>query len=124
MERRTAQRQAIRDAIGQARRPLSAEEVLAVARRRCRGLGQATVYRALGSGVQEGWLKCVQMPTGPARYEIAELPHHHHFECTRCHRVFDVNGCPGRLDRMVPSGFTLQRHEILLFGLCAGCRNN
>ncbi len=124
MERKTAQRQAIRDAIRQARRPLSAEEVLAAARRRCRGLGQATVYRALASGVQEGWLESVQMPSGPTRYELAELPHHHHFECVRCHRVFDVTGCPGRLDRMVPKGFSLQSHEILLFGLCEKCQNN
>lgn len=102
-------------------RPLTPEEVFAAARRRCATLGQATVYRTLNAGVEEGWLKMVQMPTGPARYEPASLPHHHHFECTTCRRVFDVEGCPGHMDKLVPDGFTLERHEVLLFGRCERC---
>lgn len=121
MDRHTPQRDAIRAAIRLARRPLAPDEVLAAARKRCRSLGQATVYRTLNAGVEEGWLQTVQLPNGPTRYEPAELPHHHHFECVDCHRVFDVAGCPGHMDTLVPDGFTLEHHEVLLYGKCEAC---
>ena len=121
MERRTKQRDAIRTAIERAARPLSPEEVLTAARPLCQTLGQATVYRTLSAGVAEGWLEAVELPNGPTRYERADLPHHHHFECVACGRVFDIDGCPGKLAGLVPDGFTLESHEILLSGRCETC---
>jgi Fur family ferric uptake transcriptional regulator len=121
MERDTAQRRAVRKAVESAGRPLDAGEVQKAGRRWCKTLGQATVYRALSDGVEAGWLRPVSMPEGPTRYELADLPHHHHFECVKCHRVFDVEGCPGGLKGLVPEGFTLESHEVLLYGRCSKC---
>jgi len=121
MERQTPQRDAIRAALQRAGRPLAPDEVLALARKRCRTLGQATVYRTLAAGVAEGWLATVELPHGPTRYELADLPHHHHFECVACRKVFDVEGCPGGMNHLVPEGFTLDHHEVLLYGKCEAC---
>ena len=117
--RNTAQRKAIRHAIEEAGRPLDAHEVLQAAE--CEGLGLATVYRTLKLGVEEGWLKSVELPNAPARYEMSGLKHHHHFECRDCNRVFDIEGCPGNLQAMLPEGFTLEDHEIILYGHCGKC---
>jgi Fur family ferric uptake transcriptional regulator len=121
MSRTTTQRTAIRAAIEAAGRPLSPQEVLDAASTDAPGLGIATVYRALSSGVAEGWLQAVELPTGPTRYEPAHLKHHHHFRCQTCDRVFDLKGCPGNLRKMLPPGFVLDDHDIVLHGKCAEC---
>jgi len=117
--RNTNQRRAIRQAIEDADRPLDANEVLAEAN--ADGLGLATVYRTLKLGVEEGWLKPVDLPNAPTRYEMAGKEHHHHFECRNCQRVFEVHGCPGNLKPLIPEGFTLEDHEVILYGLCDQC---
>jgi len=117
--RNTSQRRAIRQAIEDAGRPLDANEVLEAAE--VEGLGLATVYRTLKLGVEEGWLTPVELPNAPARYEMAGKQHHHHFECTKCQRVFEVEGCPGNLKPLVPAGFTLEDHEVILYGRCDQC---
>ena len=101
--------------------PLSAEEVRLAFDDAGARIGIATVYRLLKRGVEGGRFTAVDMPNGPTRYEPADRPHHHHFECDACHRVYDVMGCPGRLDRLVPDGFTLESHDLLLHGRCASC---
>lgn len=121
MNRNTAQREAIRSAIEDAGRPLSPQEVLDVAKINVPSMGIATVYRALSAGVEDGWLQAVEMTTGPTRYEPAHLSHHHHFRCNACDKVFDLHGCPGNLKKMLPKGFELDDHDIVLHGKCADC---
>ncbi len=121
MSRNTAQREAIRSAIESAGRPLAPQEVLDAASSAAPGLGIATVYRALSAGVEGGWLQPVEMATGPTRYELAHLGHHHHFRCNVCDRVFDLDGCPGNLKMLLPPGFELDDHDIVLHGRCADC---
>ncbi|MGB0766309.1 MAG: Fur family transcriptional regulator [Phycisphaeraceae bacterium] len=117
--RNTHQRRAIRQAIERAGRPLDANEVLEAAN--AENLGLATVYRTLKLGVEEGWLTPVELPNAPARYEMAGKQHHHHFECRNCQKVFEVHGCPGNLQPLVPEGFTLEDHEVILYGRCDQC---
>lgn len=117
--RNTNQRRAIRKAIEDAGRPLDANEVLEAAD--SENLGMATVYRTLKLGVEEGWLAPVELPNAPTRYEMAGKHHHHHFECRGCNKVFEALGCPGNLGPLVPEGFTLEDHEVILYGLCKQC---
>lgn len=120
-QRKTRQRDSIRGVFDAARRPLHAQEVLERAREQHPGVGIATVYRNLNLLVDEGWLKPVELPNEPVRYERSDLSHHHHFQCSACGRVFDVDGCVGDLDRLAPPGFRIRSHEILLYGTCATC---
>ena len=121
MERNTRQRTAIRIAIEHANRPLLPGEVLAAARRDVPGIGIATVYRHLKCLVEEGALLAVNLPGENPRYEAATHCHHHHFQCVGCNRVFDVHACPGDLTRLAPAGFTVERHDLTLYGRCAEC---
>ena len=123
MKRTTRQREAIWQALAKAGRPLSPQEVLKAAKRRVPNLGVATVYRTLNALVEEAALRTVEIAGHGARYERADLDHHHHFYCTRCKRVFDLDGCAMNSSYVVPKGFTVESHQITLSGRCHTCRD-
>jgi Fur family ferric uptake transcriptional regulator len=122
MERSTRQRTAIRSAVDAAARPLLAQEVLELAQQEVPALGLATVYRNLKSLVEADELKVVQLPGENPRYERKGHSHHHHFQCRQCQRVFDVHACPGNLAKLAPKGFSVEDHELTLYGRCADCQ--
>jgi len=120
--RRTRQRAAIGSVLRRARRPLSPREVLEQTRPAVRAIGLATVYRNLKRLVAAGSVRAINLPGEAPRYEASGEDHHHHFQCTRCNRVYDVPGCPGNLRRLAPRGFTVEHHDVTLYGRCAECR--
>jgi Fur family ferric uptake transcriptional regulator len=109
-ERNTRQRKAIRDVLEVAARPLSPKEILDGAQSHVRGMGIATVYRTLKLLADEGLIDTVDIP--------------HHFYCRACAGVFEVEGCPGDFSKLAPPGFSLEGHELVLFGTCAGCHGS
>lgn len=120
-QRRTRQRTAIREALDEAHRPLSPEELLDAAKDSVPSLSIATVYRALRSLEESGFIRPVAIPDQPPRYERTGLDHHHHFFCRECDRVYDVPGCPSDVETLAPKGFSVDGHEVVLFGTCRGC---
>ena len=121
MARRTDQKAAIRTVIENAEHPLTAQEICDAAQDEVPGLGIATVYRNVKNLTAKGYLHAVDLPGEPSRYELADLEHHHHFQCDDCGRVFDVHGCPGGVAAIVPAGFQLRTHEIVMYGTCEEC---
>lgn len=122
MERATQQRFAIEAVLESAGRPLSPAEVVEGTRGAVGTVGLATVYRNLKRLAEEGVVHPVELPGEATRYEVASSRHHHHFQCLACRRVFDTQGCPGNLQRLAPPGFSVERHEVTLYGRCAACR--
>lgn len=120
MSRRTDQKAAIRQVIETTGRPLTAQEICELAQEQVPGLGIATVYRNVKALEKSGFAQSVDLPNEPTRYELAALDHHHHFQCDDCGKVFDVHGCPG-VRALLPQGFELRSHEILMFGRCVEC---
>ncbi|MGL4230050.1 MAG: Fur family transcriptional regulator [Casimicrobium sp.] len=121
MERATRQRAAIRAVISQSKRPLLPSEILTSAQLEVPSMSLATVYRNVKALEEEGEIACVMLPGDGARYEANDLEHHHHFRCTSCDRVFDVPGCAGDVIDTVPAGFSVERHELTLYGRCKEC---
>lgn len=121
MQRKTQQRQALRQAIRHADRPMSPQEILEAARDEIPSLGIATVYRNIRALLDEGWLAEVELPGKPNRYELAGKHHHHHFHCATCDRVYDIDSCPGNFRDLTPQGFQLKAHDLILYGTCSGC---
>lgn len=125
MERSTRQRTALRQVIIAAARPLTPQEILEGVRESVTEAGIATIYRNIKLLLDEGEIQAVLLPGESARYEAAHQgeghDHHHHFHCVPCDRVFDVEGCPGPMDQLAPDGFTVDRHELTLYGVCADC---
>lgn len=120
-ERQTKQRDAIRSAIQRAGVPVSPKEILHAAKSSVAGLGLATVYRTLRILADEGLIACVEIPGESPRYELAGKGHHHHFYCKSCGKVSEIHECPGDFEELVPKGYRLDGHELVLFGQCASC---
>ena len=117
--RNTQQKDAIRSAFEQANRPLSPDEVLALANKKVKRLSIATVYRNINTLVEDAFLSTVEVPGEPSRYEIAGKGHHHHFQCDDCGKIFELEGCLVQDRPRLPRGVRITRHEILLYGLFA-----
>lgn len=120
-ERMTKQRQVIEALFKEANAPLLPKEVHNLAQSTLPTLGIATVFRTLKKMVEDCELNIVSLPGDSPRYERADLGHHHHFKCQQCEKVYEINGCPGHLENLLPKGFQLTDHEITLFGKCADC---
>jgi Fur family ferric uptake transcriptional regulator len=101
---------------------MSPDEVLDAGKVRVEELGIATVYRNLKLLTESGWLCPVDLPGEPTRYEVSGKPHHHHFLCRECDRAFEIEDCPGTQKFHVPSGFRVETHDVVLYGVCASCR--
>ncbi len=121
MIRVTHQRNAIRQVLQKAGRPLSPQEIFDMAQRKVSGLGIATVYRNLKSLQEEGAIVAVELPGQPPRWEVSPESHHHHFLCNTCDKLYEINACPEGLKHLLPKGFTLEEHDILLRGQCKDC---
>jgi len=120
-ERSTRQRRAIAAALDAAGRPVTPEELLALAKAEVPRLGIATVYRMLKDLKAAGEVVAVEVPGHPTCYESAHHGHHHHFHCRICRTVFEVHACAADIAAMAPRGFRLEDHEIVLRGVCAAC---
>ncbi len=119
--RNTRQKMAIRESFEKARRPLSPEEALKGAQQHHPALGIATLYRNIQTLVQKGWLQPVEVPGGNTRYEVAGKEHHHRFQCNKCGRLYDLEGCIACDRPKLPKGFRASGHEFFVYGTCATC---
>lgn len=116
----TRQRTVILDTLRQAGQPLTAQDIHERARQDT-GIGLATVYRALKAFMEQGQVVQVDIPGTAPLFEPTDRGHHHHFICQHCQRVFDLPGCVGDVEGLAPQDFQVERHEIVLYGLCASC---
>jgi Fur family ferric uptake transcriptional regulator len=121
MSRATQQRDAIRKVLVNANRPLSVNEILALAQNDVAGLGIATVYRNLRTLQAGGQIVAVDLPGQPPRWEWAPEGHHHYFLCRTCDKLYEVPCYPDSIKHLLPEGYTLEEHDILLRGQCDAC---
>lgn len=125
MARQTAQRRAILQALAEAPGPLTPQQVRVQASRQLEGLGLATVYRNLNLLERQGEVVPVYLPGEGVRFEPAGRAHHHHFRCGDCDVVFELHdACPllALEDTLLPGGFQVIGHDLMLYGLCPQCR--
>ncbi len=121
-QRKTHQREVIVDIIKSAPGPVTVNEILSKAEEQDIQIGIATIYRTVKLLLSSKLICSVTLPDGQARYEIAELKHHHHFHCTKCHMVIDIHECCMHLHDNEVEGHLISSHEITLFGICKNCR--
>ena len=120
-QRSTSQRRAILRAFDHCGRPLSMPELHAMAAEGAPKLGIATVYRTVKELVGQRVLAEVALPGQPNRFELAGKSHHHHFSCRDCGKVYELADCRWDFKSILPRGFKLKAHDMLLIGACAAC---
>ena len=120
--RRTRQREAILSSLRASHGPLTVSLLHRRARQDCKNLGIATVYRTLKLLHGSGEIRTVWFADGEPRYEPANA-RRRYFVCTSC---FDVEhladtAAPVNESAKLPSGYSVQDHELTLIGTCAKC---
>jgi Fur family transcriptional regulator, ferric uptake regulator len=125
MIRQTRQRVAIHEALEEAGRPLSPQELHSLAQTRLPGLGLRTVYRQIREMVAAGELVGVDYPGQPLRYERVTGRHVAHFICRQCERIFSFDQQVPDVPVTPPPTFEVKGQETIFFGqgrgLCERC---
>ena len=121
----TQQRKAIISVFEAAGRPLNANEIHQHAIKHVKKIGIATIYRAIKSLVEDKVIVPATIPGESPYYELSGLHHHHHFKCTSCGIVLDIDDClidDAKLKKLSSKNhFKVTDHNITLFGECEKC---
>lgn len=102
------------------------ESVYREVRERVPTISLDTVYRTLATLTERGLVTRVLFTAGPARYD-PNTARHHHFVCTRCGLIRDVED--GGLDAIGPTADVsrIGRPDTVTVqfrGVCAACQTN
>ncbi|MBN2085644.1 MAG: transcriptional repressor [Anaerolineales bacterium] len=119
----TPQRKAILDAICEAGRRVTVEEITLRLRKKSPTLNRATIYRNLL------FLQRMHLVNGAGdgkdkRFEIASVEPHHHLICRECGRETGLDRTRvERLKRAIQkeSRFTIDDDHLCFFGICRRC---
>ena len=117
----TRQREAIREVLEEAGRPLTRDEILQAGRRKVERLGSATVDRNIREMTANFQLIGLEYPGQPRRYELPAGGEHPHFVCRECNRVFDLPVVMKLPEIDVPEGFEITGGEVVYSGTCPEC---
>jgi Fur family transcriptional regulator, ferric uptake regulator len=121
-ERATKQKQAIEQIFMANQRPLTAAETYSLCQESLPGIGIATIYRAIKRLVEHSFIVPLEIPGIGTCYELAELPPHHiHFVCHDCNKVFELTQYDHVQLPPLPEGFTAQNFDLLVKGSCRDC---
>jgi len=124
--RLTPSRQAILTYIKQTEKPVSIEEIKLYLQKNHYIFDDVTIYRTIHSFVQKDIVKQIDFHEGKFRYEIANLPHHHHIVCTGCGSIQDIEHClKETAEQSIEknTGYVISSHSLEFFGLCRKCKS-
>lgn len=120
--RRTRQRAALADLIGNSSEFKTAQDLHADLLAAGDKVGIATVYRTLQYMADAGELDTIRTSDGQAAYRSCSPRHHHHLICRECGKTVEVQApdFEAWADTIArANGFTEIEHELELFGRCA-----
>ena len=123
--RLTSTRAAIAEAIAARPAQFTAREL--VEELEPRGIGRATVFRALDLLVQIGLLERLHGDLSCHSYTYCAPEHHHHLVCTNCGQVTSV--VAGTVEREIrnlarQANFRPQNHHVEIYGQCQTCQGS
>lgn len=122
----TRSRELILNVLQSQRRHLTADQVLALVRKKQASLGQATVYRTLKLFAQANLVKAHYFKDTEAVYEAVIDPneHHDHLICERCEKIVEFENAQIealQLSVAQQNRFKLTHHRMELYGVCGDC---
>jgi len=123
--RLTPQREVLLRVLSTAMGHPTADEMVQRVRKVLPTVSHATVYRNLQELVREGLIRTLEVAGTAVQFEL-NPDDHHHFVCRRCGDVWDVylSSLDVRINRRrtALNGFQVDRRDVQLHGVCAGCR--
>lgn len=122
--RETPIRKAILSIFESSKTPLSAQDIESHKNLATLHPDTVTIYRTLETFCDAGIIRRIELQEGKFRYEL-EREHHHHIVCVSCGKIQDIHDCidePTQRRIEKETGFTIQRHSLEFFGVCADCK--
>lgn len=106
--------------------PLSVSRILDELEAQSVQVNKTTVYRELETLEALGIIKSLTLQDRKQYFELATREHHHHFVCTVCQQITDVEideeGILERAERLGRKlGFHITNHAVEFYGQCATC---
>jgi Fur family transcriptional regulator, ferric uptake regulator len=120
---RTRSQERILQLLKQFDRGISAQDIYVELRAGDRGVGLATIYRALESLKLEGSIQSRTLPTGESLYSCVQADRHH-LTCLHCGQSIPIDECPvEQLEHKLESfhQFKIYYHTLEFFGVCRTC---
>lgn len=124
--RLTKTRHALLDLLLARPTPLSVVRILdALAVQKVR-VNKTTIYRELERLEQLGIVRNITLQDRKQYFELASREHHHHFVCTTCQKIMEVEIDEARLLTEAEAlgrqlGFRITTHAVEFYGQCAMC---
>jgi Fur family ferric uptake transcriptional regulator len=124
--RRPGKRDLIVDVFLRQEGALSADDLVALARRDHQGISRATVYRSLQWMVEAGIARKVDAGEGRVRFGHSyRHPRHFHLMCKQCSRSFEF--VSGDIETLIDEvaaarGFAASQSVLQVYGTCERCR--
>jgi len=121
-------RSAILEVFEQAKKPLSAPEILALLFKKQVQINKTTVYRELEFLKNKNLIRQVPVSSNTEYYESALQNHHHHLVCESCSMMVEIE--TSELEKNIQNltstvaknkQFTIESHALEFFGKCANC---
>lgn len=120
----TPARLAVLSFLEQANSPLTVDEIYEHIHTEHERADRATIYRIVDTFFQKGITTRLEFGEGKYRYELTGEDHHH-LICENCGAVSDISDCnilELEKDITKKKGFTVKRHSLEFYGLCASCQ--
>jgi Fur family ferric uptake transcriptional regulator len=89
-----------------------------------RGIGRATVFRAMAVLQELGYLSRLHVGEECHRYTLCDATHHHHLVCTSCGQVYPFETCTIEEEAAKAAArfqFAVKGHHVDVYGQCAAC---
>lgn len=104
---------------------ISAQDLYIQLRNHGKGMGLATVYRALDALKLEGLVQVRTLTNGESLYSLVKEDRHH-LTCLQCGASIPIEECPvHELENQLNQSyqFKIFYHTLEFFGLCTMCQN-
>ena len=121
----TRAREAFLKVLSTSVRPLAVSDLLSELDAAGVRINKTTAYRELEFLMARGLVSSVDFGDGSKRFELVEGEHHHHFVCTSCDKVAELE-IETRLASVLravveQTGAKVTGHAVEFFGLCQSC---
>lgn len=122
----TVQRHAVLQAVLEHHDHPTADQVLEAVKDRVPGISRTTVYRALDTLVDMGFVRRLHHAGVSARFD-GRTHRHHHLICNKCHKVIDLDDESLnrlRISQIHAEGFEIEDFSVHFMGICRACRRS
>ena len=104
--------------------PLSVDAINAKLKQKEIKINRSTVFRTINTFAQKNIIRKLEFDEGKFRYELFDLPHHHHLICVKCGKIVQIADC--QIDNLEKKfsrlfHFKIIKHKLEFLGICENC---